>query len=75
MAADLVAGSGAELVGVATAGVLVGAFGVPWSILSLGLLVAVVATGLAASDGRERRRAPAPLVGTTGALQGATSRD
>ena len=40
MAADLVAGSGAELVGVAMAGLLVGAFGVPWSITALGLLVA-----------------------------------
>src|SRR5690606_33824697 len=33
LSADFVAGSGAELGGVAVAGVLVGAFGVPWTIL------------------------------------------
>lgn len=71
LAADMVAGSGAELVGVATAGVLVGAFGVPWAILSLGLVVAATASSLAASDGRDRRRVSTSAGTATGALQGA----
>lgn len=54
MSADFVAGSGAELIGVAAAGVLVGSFGVPWSILGLGLGVATTATLLYLSDRRER---------------------
>jgi predicted MFS family arabinose efflux permease len=53
LAADLVSGSGAELVGVAAAGVFVGAFGVPWSILGLGLLVAGVAAFLFLADVRD----------------------
>ena len=55
MAADLVAGSGAELVGVAMAGLLVGAFGVPWSITALGLLVATTALVLYEANERDRR--------------------
>jgi hypothetical protein len=43
LAADHVAGSAAELTGVAVAGVLVGALGVPWTITALGLLVATTA--------------------------------
>lgn len=67
LSADFVAGSAAELLGVAVAGVLVGAFGVPWSILGLGLGVAAVAVVLAAADRRDRTPAPdtalwAPLV-------------
>jgi len=54
LAADFVAGSGAELLGVAVAGVLVGAFGVPWTILALGLGVAVVAGLLHAAHQRDR---------------------
>jgi hypothetical protein len=57
MAADLLAANAAELSGVALAGVLVGAFGVPWSILGLGLAVAVVALTLAALDRRDQRAA------------------
>lgn len=44
LAADFVAGSSAELVGVAAAGVLVGALGVRWMILGLGPAVAAAAT-------------------------------
>jgi MFS family permease len=55
MAADLLAGNAAELTGVAVAGVLVGTFGVPWSILGLGLTVTTVATVLAVADRREHR--------------------
>jgi DHA3 family macrolide efflux protein-like MFS transporter len=55
MAADLVAGSAAELIGVAAAGVLVGAFGVPWSITALGLLVAATALVLQAANERDKR--------------------
>ncbi len=67
LSADLMAGSGAELVGVASAGVLVGAFGVPWSILGLGLLVASVAGALHLAHERDRAPAapgadPVPLV-------------
>lgn len=52
LSADFVAGSGAELIGVALAGVLVGAFGVPTSILGLGLAVALAAVLLARADRR-----------------------
>ena len=55
MAADLVAGSGAELVGVAMAGLLVGAFGVPWSITALGLMVATTALLLYEANERDKR--------------------
>lgn len=53
LSADLVAASTAELLGVATAGVLVGAFGVPWSIMGVGLAVAVAAAWLALADRRD----------------------
>jgi MFS transporter, DHA3 family, macrolide efflux protein len=59
LAADMVAGSAAELIGVAAAGILVGAFGVPWSITALGLLVA--ATALVVQTANERERAPEPV--------------
>ena len=55
MAADLVAGSGAELVGVAMAGLLVGAFGVPWSITALGLMVTTTALLLYEANERDKR--------------------
>jgi MFS family permease len=71
LAADMVAGSGAELTGVAVAGVLVGALGVPWAITLLGLGVATAATALAGADGRERRRTAASVDSPAGALQGA----
>lgn len=58
MSADFVAGNGAELVGVALAGVLVGAFGVPWSILAVGLAVALTALALQRSHQRGAGRAP-----------------
>ncbi|MGI8684254.1 MAG: MFS transporter [Acidimicrobiales bacterium] len=68
LAADLVAGSGAELLGVAAAGVLVGAFGVRWTILGLGMVVAGWAAALLAADQRAGRaskphdeRRPAPF--------------
>jgi MFS transporter, DHA3 family, macrolide efflux protein len=57
MAADLLAANAAMLSGVALAGVLVGAFGVPWSITALGLGVAAVATLLAAADRRDTAEA------------------
>lgn len=52
LAADLVAGSSAELVGVAAAGVLVGAFGVRLSILGLAATVSAAACWLYLSDRR-----------------------
>ena len=62
LSADLMAGSGAELVGVAAAGVLVGAFGVQWSILGLGLVVAATALALQVADRRDRpQRAMTPV--------------
>ena len=60
MAADLVAGSAAELAGVAAAGVLIGTFGVPRSILGMGLLVTTGALLLQLADQRERRGAAHP---------------
>lgn len=50
LSADLMAGSTAELIGVATAGLLVGAFGVRLTILPLGLGVAAAACALALAD-------------------------
>ncbi len=66
LAADLVAGSTAELVGVASAGVLVSAFGVPWSILGLGLIVTLVALAVAIADRRDTRREPQVRSGRAG---------
>jgi uncharacterized membrane protein len=57
LSADLMAGSTAELVGVGAAGVLVGAFGVPWSIAGLGLTVAATAVVLQLADQRDRAAA------------------
>jgi predicted MFS family arabinose efflux permease len=54
LSADLMAGSSAELIGVGIAGVLVGTFGVPWSIAGLGLTVAVTALALQLADQRDR---------------------
>ena len=45
----------AELVGVAMAGLLVGAFGVPWSITALGLMVATTALLLYEANERDKR--------------------
>lgn len=53
LAADLVAASGAELLGVAAAGLLVSAFGVRWTIVGLGLFVAGWALGLLLADRRD----------------------
>jgi MFS transporter, DHA3 family, macrolide efflux protein len=54
LAADLVAGSTAELAGVGLAGGLVSLFGVPWSILGAGTAVILAALALAAGDRRDR---------------------
>lgn len=54
MAADYMAGSGAELLGVATAGVAVSALGVPRAVLLLGTVVATTALLLHAADRRDR---------------------
>jgi predicted MFS family arabinose efflux permease len=54
LAADHVAGSAAELTGVAVAGLLVGALGVPWTITALGLAVATTALVLFRAHQRER---------------------
>ncbi len=56
LAADMVAGSGAELAGIAVAGVLVASLGVPRSILALGSLVAAVAAMLFLADRRDAHR-------------------
>jgi hypothetical protein len=58
LSADFVAGSGAELGGVGLSGVLVGAFGVPWSILGLGASVTAVAALLWRADHRDATRPP-----------------
>lgn len=71
MAADMVAGSAAELMGVAIAGVLVGSFGVPWAILALGLTVAATASILATADRRDRSPGRWPLDDRTAPLPGA----
>ena len=63
LAADMVAGSGAELVGVASAGVLVGALGVPSAIAVLGAGVVATASVLWTADRRDATAAnlePAP---------------
>jgi predicted MFS family arabinose efflux permease len=54
LSADFVAASAAQLVGVAAAGILIDAVGVPWAILGLGATVAAIAIALAASDRRSR---------------------
>lgn len=54
LSADFVSGSGAELLGVATAGFLVGTFGVQWAIGGLGAGVVVAAILLFLGDRRER---------------------
>jgi len=69
LSADYVAGSGAELVGVVIAGVLVSAFGVPRSIVGVGLAVAAVSAWLAQSDRRDRP-APAVVVAEAGPERG-----
>jgi predicted MFS family arabinose efflux permease len=56
MAADLLSANAAELSGVALAGVLVGAFGVPWSILGLGLVVSVTPPARGGADRRDPAR-------------------
>ena len=63
LAADMVAGSGAELAGVAMAGVLVGALGVPRAIAVLGAVVVSTASALWAADRRDataRQLEPTP---------------
>jgi predicted MFS family arabinose efflux permease len=52
LSADFVAGSAADLLGVAVAGVLVGAFGVPLAIGGLGIGVALAAVALFVADRR-----------------------
>lgn len=52
LAADFVAGGAAQLVGIAAAGVLVTAYGVPRSIFALGVAVALVALVLHRADRR-----------------------
>lgn len=61
LAADLVAGSSAELLGVASSGLLVGAFGVRWTILGLGVLVAGSAVALYVADRRDARPEEPPV--------------
>jgi len=68
LAADHVAGSAAELTGVAVAGVLVGAFGVPWTILTLGLLVA--GTALVLYEANQRDEAQETSSGVVGVAAG-----
>ncbi len=71
LAADFVAGSGAELLGVALAGVLVGALGVPWSILGVGLTVAAAALWLLAADRRDPAATAEVVTVTVGDAAGA----
>jgi predicted MFS family arabinose efflux permease len=66
LSADYVAANTAELIGLGIAGVLVSAFGVPWSALILGLSVTSVAACLALSDRRDHRVGPAASAERTG---------
>lgn len=61
LSADFVSGSGAELLGVATAGFLVGTFGVQWAIGGLGAGVLVAALVLFASHRADHGLPPARL--------------
>ncbi|MDP1819138.1 MAG: MFS transporter [Acidimicrobiales bacterium] len=63
LSADFVAGSTAELLGVAVAGVFVSVFGVQWTILGLGLGVSTAAILLHLSDRRDAST-PNELAGT-----------
>lgn len=68
LSADFVAANVAMLAGVGASGVLIDAVGVPWTIASLGLLVAAVAASLFAADRRDQlrgRRAPARSMAST----------
>ena len=58
LSADFVAASAAELAGVAAAGVLIDAVGVPWAILGLGTAVTTVATMLYLDHRRDRTPSP-----------------
>ncbi|MDY7101465.1 MAG: MFS transporter [Actinomycetota bacterium] len=57
LSTDFVAGSAAELTGIAAAGLLIAAFGVPWAVLAAASVVVVVAVSLDAADRRDRRSA------------------
>jgi predicted MFS family arabinose efflux permease len=59
LSADYVAANTAELVGLGIAGILVSAFGVPWSVLILGLSVTSVAVALGLADRRDDESRPA----------------
>jgi DHA3 family macrolide efflux protein-like MFS transporter len=61
LAADLVAGSAAELVGIGLAGVLIGAIEVPATLAVLGGGAVVAAALLAVADRRDRTPAPAEV--------------
>lgn len=54
LSADFVAGSAAELVGMGISGALIASVGVPWTIVVLGLSVAVFAVAVDTSDRRQR---------------------
>lgn len=58
LAADLVAGSTAELIGIGLAGLMISNFEVPTSIATLGLTAAAVAVLLAVADRRDRAADP-----------------
>jgi hypothetical protein len=73
LSADFVAGSSAQLLGVAIAGVLVGSVGVRWSILGLGLGVTAVATAAYVADRRDREPALLPAGGPAAVLSPAAA--
>jgi MFS family permease len=78
LSADFVAASAAELAGVATAGLLIDAVGVPWTILGLGAAVAAVAAVLDASHRRDTDQAAVveavvPVEDAAGAAAAATA--
>ena len=70
LSADFMAGGTADLLGVALAGALVGAFGVPVAIVGLGTAVAIAAAVLGLADRRDHRpiatTEPASVPVTTG---------
>jgi DHA3 family macrolide efflux protein-like MFS transporter len=66
LSADFVAASAAQLFGVAAAGVIIDAVGVPWAILGLGATVAAIASALYVDDRRSRAPRAVAATATTG---------
>ncbi|MGE3621285.1 MAG: MFS transporter, partial [Acidimicrobiia bacterium] len=59
ISADFVAANGAELLGIAFAGVLIGRFGVPWAVALLAAPIGAATLALAVGERRQRSAGPA----------------